>query len=145
MRIQCRIKGTGTDPLLTAVQGKNLLQLAKSQGSKCEVQLPSGVSVQVKGKNGQITLENLDSEAQAYLVNGKIEVARAGATVKATLENGRIEVDPDPARGYRYQTKVDLGVSPSWTDSKAPDAILLDLNVKRGSISRQDDSAEDGE
>lgn len=139
VRIQCRIKGGGEGSPLQVARGKNVLSLGATQGSRCKVQIPSGIGVDVRGKNGKIVLENLDAPARAELGNGRIVIARPAAATDAEVENGKIEVEPDPSRFYRFETKVELGTQDRLETSTRPDAIPIRLTVRRGSLTVEDD------
>jgi hypothetical protein len=138
LHIQCRMKGGQAPTPFSAHLGKAILNLGDTEGSKCEVQLPAGVGANVRGHNGKIILENLDAPVQAELAQGRIVLARPGAAVSARVENGMIQLEPDPSRSYRYEAKVELGTQDPLESSTDPQAIPIQLAVKRGSLSVED-------
>lgn len=92
------------------------LDLTKSPGVKCEIQLPKA-PVEIDG------------------ANGKVRIVHTQAQMKVKLLNGKVEVMPHPNVNYRYKTEVTNGSMENLESSTAKDAIPVEITIGNGKIS----------
>lgn len=90
-----------------------------SSDANCDLEIPAGLSLIVRGANGEVELDHPQSK------------------VDIKLENGQINVAPDSAKNYKYEASVINGSSAGAVSSNSPDAILLKLAVSNGNIEIQ--------
>lgn len=87
-----------------------------SSDADCDLEIPSGINLVMRGANGEI------------------DVNQPQSTVDVKLENGRIVISPDSSKQYKYQASVVNGSSEGLVSSNSPDAILIKLAVTNGNI-----------
>ncbi len=90
-----------------------------SSDADCDLEIPVGLTLIVRGANGQVELDRPQSKADIK------------------LENGRINIAPDSAKKYKYDASVINGSSEGIVSSNSPEAILLKLAVSNGNIEIQ--------
>lgn len=117
-RWKCKFSGGKDAATITAEKRVFEMNLLKTSGAKCELQLPEKIPAKLSG------------------ANGKIEIAKPHAAIEAKLDNGLIGFTADSERHYRYDVKVSTGMSDAFESSNAKDAIDIKLHLTNGKIKR---------
>ena len=95
------------------------LNLDRISVARCEVSVPAGVKVKIRGTNGQL------------------EVNQPRTPLDITLTNGRVSLRPDPARSYDYDVRVKNGLQDFFRASSRPGALKIKIAVTNGTVKKE--------
>jgi hypothetical protein len=93
------------------------LNLNKYRGAKCDIGVPKGINLVVKGGNG------------------KIDIEKPGFNLDLNLGNGKVDIEPDPLLKYAFDTQVTNGVLDKFLSSPDKDALKIKVTLVNGKIS----------
>jgi hypothetical protein len=94
------------------------LNLQKTLGAKCNIEVPDGIAMNIEGSNGSL----------------EVDSPRANLTVK--IDNGKVTLSPDGELNYRFDNKVINGSVDDFESSTAKDALSIQVSVVNGSIEK---------
>lgn len=95
---------------------------SNAKSVKCEIRIPQKLSLNIKGANGKVELEKIQSSTQ-------IEIA-----------NGKVSIDPDSNISYQYDLQVNNGKIDSFPSSDPSDSrkrIKISVRMNNGKIQRE--------
>ncbi len=94
------------------------LDFSSFNGINCEVSIPEGSHLSIRG------------------TNGKIEINEPHFDLNTELTNGKIELNPDNEHLYRYSLSVTNGKADTFVSSDNPKAHAISIRLTNGKISR---------
>jgi hypothetical protein len=113
----CHGSRHGTDAPATAADGDALvLRLVDGRYSRCSIDVPGAIRVQIDGGNGRLTVVNPQGDLEASLANGKVVL------------------QPDPAKAYSYDLSTVNGTIDRFDSSSVQGAVKIKISVANGRI-----------
>lgn len=119
LRWKCKVNGAANSAFVSEDKKIFTINLSNTAGSKCEIQVPSGIATNIEG------------------MNGKIEVIKPQAHLEIKMMNGKVNFTPDPQKQYRYENNVVNGKIGDFVSSTAKDAIFVKMTINNGSIEQE--------
>lgn len=92
------------------------IDLEKTGGSSCIIEVPTDLKLTLDGDDGQIGL--IEPEFDSYI----------------DIDNGTVSLFPNPEIEYKYDLSVKNGLSPKLKSSQKEDAYEIKVHVENGSI-----------
>jgi hypothetical protein len=103
------------------------------------VQVPAGVNVSVRGRNGKIVIEDAGAAVSAVTLNGDIHVSlatvAAGAPMTFHTRNGSISIQAPPGSKLYVKADASGGVQSTFPSAPEPGLTELDAHADNGSVS----------
>jgi hypothetical protein len=125
LRWDCRIDKGKPDPAVHYQEKAMVLDLTYASGILCDLFVPAKHALKLQ------------------MENGKIFVEKPKYGLDVSLTNGKILIQPDPALAYRYDVRVERGVTDEFTSSRRADAIFIKAFVENGQMGLYEDSNAD--
>lgn len=116
---KCKMIGANGQGVTTESHGIFKLDLQKSGGAKCDIELPAIKSV-IQGANGKVALLKPQSAIEVVIFNGKVEIAE------------------DKTKNYKFDLQVTNGSRGNFVSSPASDAIPIKVAISNGKIDREE-------
>jgi hypothetical protein len=115
----CKLMGSvGAEGSAEAQDGLLVLDIGKAFGTKCDIKIPSGVSLAVEG------------------VNGDLQIIQPTDSVEVQLTNGRVEIDDRSEVDKKFELSAINGRVHAFKSSNSATAKLIKVNVTNGMIGR---------
>lgn len=116
---ECR-GGGGSSPQPLSEGGTTTLDFSSMLGVKCDIRVPKGAKLDIKGTNGRVSISEADFDVTADLARGSVEFGAA----------------KDVA--FKFDVKVDMGKTDAFESSDKPGARSAKIHVGSGRISKED-------
>lgn len=127
LKWDCRTRNQKDDSFFVESDRNILFDFEQAASVKCEIDVPSGLKLEVSGPNGKVKLVKPEFET----------------LVKVT--NGNVSIEPAAGKKYRYDLSVVNGVIEDFKSSPDPDAIPIKISLVNGKIDRDEENEADEE
>lgn len=110
----------GSDSFSMATEQNRVLtlNLNRTKGVRCELNLPEEVLFAISGANGDLAIDS---------PHGPMDIQ---------LANGRVVIEPDRAKSYNYDLKVLNGKADEFESTNAANAIKIKVEIKNGYVQK---------
>lgn len=114
----CKLEKAPSEEFVNINQDTIELDLEKTGGASCTIELPQDLKITVDGREGQVNI--IEPQNDFFL----------------EMDHGQVNLTLDPEREYRYQLNVDDGQILDLPTSSENDGTELRINLKTGIIRR---------
>jgi hypothetical protein len=114
----CKLDKVPTQEFINKSKGIIEMDLENQEGISCDIEIPSQMKLSIDGKDGKISIRELDSD------------------IFVELNNGMISFAPNPELEYVYEIDIEKGTSYKFENSKTVNAIEVKFDLDNGTITK---------